>query len=210
MYVCYFAQNKLTQHQHIIKSSFLCPFSFCFIFLFFQRLYKNTTSFAAITHLTPWKKLDMVMEITKHYDPLFETKSATERVLFWLYAASIFISICMIWIYRLSYFPLEGETELRWTWLSIFLSELWFSWYWFLTVVISGTHLSSYFQTQTRSQVFILWLVAYIQAQFSWVFTFYYILIFEIPTTPFSYCIRKLQVRGCFAKNRHICLHGWC
>ena len=69
------------------------------------------------------------------YLPLFETRPARGLVLFRLYVASIFIGICFIWFFRVSYFPVEGKTE-RWAWVGIFLAELWFSFYFFITLVV--------------------------------------------------------------------------
>ncbi|XP_031270406.1 cellulose synthase-like protein E1 isoform X2 [Pistacia vera] len=68
---------------------------------------------------------------SKDYVPLFETKPAKGRILFRLYAASVFVAICMIFVYRASYFPssLEGPAIERWAWSGMFLAELWFSWY---------------------------------------------------------------------------------
>ncbi|KAG8478893.1 hypothetical protein CXB51_028737 [Gossypium anomalum] len=37
-------------------------------------------------------------------------------------------------MYRIRYFPIGGKAE-RWTWIGLFLSELWFSFYWLLTTV---------------------------------------------------------------------------
>lgn len=74
---------------------------------------------------------------SKDYVPFFDTKPAKGRVLFRLYAASMFVAICMVFAYRVSYFPssLEGQLVERWAWSGMFLAELWFSWYWFLILV---------------------------------------------------------------------------
>ncbi|MBA0860712.1 hypothetical protein Goshw_020408, partial [Gossypium schwendimanii] len=69
-----------------------------------------------------------------NYVPLFETKQVKGRVLFRCIAASIFLGICFIVIYRVIFFPVGGKAE-RWTWIGQFLSELWFCFYWFLTTV---------------------------------------------------------------------------
>ncbi|KAK6289067.1 hypothetical protein POUND7_000608 [Theobroma cacao] len=68
------------------------------------------------------------------YVPLFETRPFKGRILFRLFAASIFVGICFICIYRVRFLPEEGKVE-RWTWIGLFLAELWFSFYWFLTAV---------------------------------------------------------------------------
>ncbi|TYI02468.1 hypothetical protein ES332_A11G269300v1 [Gossypium tomentosum] len=70
----------------------------------------------------------------KEYVPLFETRKVKGRILFRCIAASIFLGICFIIMYRIRYFPVGGKAE-RWTWIGLFLSELWFSFYWLLTTV---------------------------------------------------------------------------
>ncbi|CAK7323343.1 unnamed protein product [Dovyalis caffra] len=69
------------------------------------------------------------------YLPLFETKSSRRHFLLKLYVLSIFAAICMIWVYRVSYLPVEGVLE-RWTWIGMFFAELWFSFYWFITHLV--------------------------------------------------------------------------
>ncbi|KAB2049515.1 hypothetical protein ES319_A13G181900v1 [Gossypium barbadense] len=66
------------------------------------------------------------------YLPLFETRPARGLVFFRSYAASIFIGICFICFHRVSYFPV---TE-RWVWVGMFVAELWFSFYFFITVIV--------------------------------------------------------------------------
>ncbi|XP_040965136.1 cellulose synthase-like protein E1 isoform X3 [Gossypium hirsutum] len=66
------------------------------------------------------------------YLPLFETRPARGLVFFRSYAASIFIGICFICFHRVSYFPV---TE-RWVWVGMFVAELWFSFYFFVTVIV--------------------------------------------------------------------------
>ncbi|XP_022719962.1 cellulose synthase-like protein E6 [Durio zibethinus] len=68
------------------------------------------------------------------YLPLFETKPVRGRILFRLFAASILVGICFICVYRIRFFPVGGKVE-KWSWIGLFLSELWFSFYWFLTIV---------------------------------------------------------------------------
>ncbi|XP_021281864.1 cellulose synthase-like protein E6 [Herrania umbratica] len=69
------------------------------------------------------------------YLPLFATRPARGLVLFRSYASSIFIGICFICFYRVSYCPVEGKIE-RWAWIGMFLAELWFSFYFFITAVV--------------------------------------------------------------------------
>ncbi|KAK7847684.1 cellulose synthase-like protein e1 [Quercus suber] len=67
--------------------------------------------------------------------PLFATKSAKGRILFQLYAILIFVGVCLIFLYRLSHIPRREEAG-RWAWIGLFLSELRFSFYWFLTTFV--------------------------------------------------------------------------
>ncbi|XP_016723283.1 cellulose synthase-like protein E1 [Gossypium hirsutum] len=69
-----------------------------------------------------------------NYVPLFETKQVIGRIFFRCIAASIFLGICFIVMYRVMFFPVGGKAE-RWTWIGLFLSELWFCLYWFFTTV---------------------------------------------------------------------------
>ncbi|RVW87218.1 Cellulose synthase-like protein E6 [Vitis vinifera] len=67
--------------------------------------------------------------------PLFETKAAKGRILFGLYAVSTFVGICLICVYRLTHLPEEGKVG-RWAWIGLFLSELGYILYWFITVTV--------------------------------------------------------------------------
>ncbi|KAF9679331.1 hypothetical protein SADUNF_Sadunf06G0003900 [Salix dunnii] len=69
------------------------------------------------------------------YLPLFETKSPGRPFLIKLYVLTIFVAVCMIWVYRVRYLPVEGVLE-RWTWIGMFFAELWFSIYWFITHLV--------------------------------------------------------------------------
>ncbi|CAL8160029.1 unnamed protein product [Prunus armeniaca] len=64
--------------------------------------------------------------------PLFETKKAQGRVLFRIFAASIFAGICLIWVYRVSHIPKAGEDG-RFAWIGLLGAEIWFGFYWLLT-----------------------------------------------------------------------------
>ncbi|XP_008811269.2 cellulose synthase-like protein E6 isoform X3 [Phoenix dactylifera] len=63
--------------------------------------------------------------------PLFETKGEKGRIWYKLYAFSVFVGLCLIWVYRASHIPKLGE-EGRWIWLGLFGAELWFGFYWVL------------------------------------------------------------------------------
>ncbi|XP_077216801.1 cellulose synthase-like protein E6 isoform X2 [Tasmannia lanceolata] len=62
--------------------------------------------------------------------PLFETKEAKGRSVYKLYAFTVFVGICWVWVYRWSYIPREGG---RWAWLGLFAAELWFGFMWMLS-----------------------------------------------------------------------------
>lgn len=64
--------------------------------------------------------------------PLFETRRATGRVLYRLFAASVFVGICLILGYRVSQLPNDQEHG-KWFWFGMFAAELWFGFYWVLT-----------------------------------------------------------------------------
>ncbi|KAA8519230.1 hypothetical protein F0562_013486 [Nyssa sinensis] len=66
------------------------------------------------------------------YLPLFETKAVKGRVLYKLYAVSVFVGICLICVYRVKHLPAPGELG-RWAWIGLFMAELWFSFYWIVT-----------------------------------------------------------------------------
>ncbi|XP_058112667.1 cellulose synthase-like protein E6 [Magnolia sinica] len=64
------------------------------------------------------------------YAPLFETQEAKGRIAFKIYAISVFVGVCMTWMYRATHVPKEG---LRWAWFGIFGAEIWFGIYWIFT-----------------------------------------------------------------------------
>ncbi|GMY30930.1 cellulose synthase-like protein E6 [Fagus crenata] len=64
--------------------------------------------------------------------PLFETKEARFRGAYKVFVSTVFVGICLIWVYRLTHIPRAGEKG-RWAWIGMFMAELWFSLYWILT-----------------------------------------------------------------------------
>ena len=66
------------------------------------------------------------------YVPLFETKKVKGSVIYKLFAVSIFVGICLIFVYRFSHIPREGEDG-RWAWIGLCAAELWFSLFWVCT-----------------------------------------------------------------------------
>ncbi|KAI3434149.1 2OG-FeII_Oxy_2 domain-containing protein [Psidium guajava] len=73
--------------------------------------------------------------VEKSPAPLFETKPAKNLSIFRLYAVSVFASIIFIFYYRVHHLP-EPNTAAKWAWLGAFFSELWFTFYWLVTVVV--------------------------------------------------------------------------
>ncbi|CAL5202371.1 unnamed protein product [Lathyrus oleraceus] len=69
------------------------------------------------------------------YTPLFETKKGRGRVIYRLFAISIFVAICFIWLYRFNHIISQQEEDdgRKWIWLGLLASELWFGFYWILT-----------------------------------------------------------------------------
>ncbi|KAK6230067.1 hypothetical protein QUC31_001585 [Theobroma cacao] len=68
---------------------------------------------------------------------LFETKEAKGRLAFRLFSSSIFIGICLIWLYRLMNVPAAEEGRARWgCWIGMFMAEFGFGLYWILTQAI--------------------------------------------------------------------------
>lgn len=64
--------------------------------------------------------------------PLYETKEARHKVAYKLFASTIFVGICLIWVYRLKHIPSAGEGG-RWAWIGMFAAEFWFGLYWIIT-----------------------------------------------------------------------------
>ncbi|CAN4096876.1 unnamed protein product [Withania somnifera] len=64
--------------------------------------------------------------------PLFESKAARGRKMYKLFASTMFVGICLIWLYRLINMPRRGESG-RLAWIVMFLAELCFGFYWIIT-----------------------------------------------------------------------------
>ncbi|KAL3537194.1 hypothetical protein ACH5RR_000560 [Cinchona calisaya] len=66
---------------------------------------------------------------------LFETKAAkggSSAVAYKFFAFTVFVSIILIWLYRLICIPGAGEGG-RWVWICMFVSEILFGLYWIIT-----------------------------------------------------------------------------
>ncbi|CAK8565759.1 unnamed protein product [Lathyrus sativus] len=68
----------------------------------------------------------------EEYYPLFETRKGSGRFIFIIFSFSVFVGICSIWIYRLSYISKEFEDGNWIVWIGLLFAELWFGFYWFL------------------------------------------------------------------------------
>lgn len=65
-----------------------------------------------------------------NYVPLFETKGAKGRKLYWVYAISVLIGILFICFHRVSnVLPIKG----RWGWIGLLMAEVWYICYWIIT-----------------------------------------------------------------------------
>ena len=64
--------------------------------------------------------------------PLFETKLVKGNVAYKIYAITVFVGICLIWLYRFMHIP-RAQEPARWAWIGMFMAELWFGFYWIIT-----------------------------------------------------------------------------
>ncbi|KAF6153812.1 hypothetical protein GIB67_001045 [Kingdonia uniflora] len=74
--------------------------------------------------------------------PLFETKRGKGRIVYRLFAASIFVGICLIWVYRAANIPKEGARRLFW--IGLFGAELWFGFFWIITQSVRWNNIYRY------------------------------------------------------------------
>ncbi|XVF56880.1 hypothetical protein PTKIN_Ptkin06aG0155800 [Pterospermum kingtungense] len=97
----------------------------------------------------------MLEQMAKNdYVPLFATRQLKGRTLFRSFAASILVGICFIFVYRVRFYPSESGKLERWSWIGLFLAELWFSFYWFLTSVCRWNSVHRFPYTGRLSQRF--------------------------------------------------------
>ncbi|XP_059666571.1 cellulose synthase-like protein E1 [Cornus florida] len=67
-----------------------------------------------------------------YYVPLFETERGKGRMMYRIFATSMFVCIVLIWVYRASHVPTWSEDG-RLGWMGLFGAELWFGLYWVVT-----------------------------------------------------------------------------
>ncbi|XP_057440990.1 cellulose synthase-like protein E6 [Lotus japonicus] len=65
--------------------------------------------------------------------PLFETKEARFQGVYKVFASTIFAGITLIWAYRLINIPQQQGRLWWWAWITLFMSELAFGFYWIIT-----------------------------------------------------------------------------
>ncbi|GMN68343.1 hypothetical protein TIFTF001_037398 [Ficus carica] len=73
---------------------------------------------------------------------LFETREARFRGVYRVFASTIMVGICLIWLYRLMNIPRSRrdhdyddyhQTAGRWAWIGMFMAEIGFGLYWIIT-----------------------------------------------------------------------------
>ncbi|KAF5950407.1 hypothetical protein HYC85_012400 [Camellia sinensis] len=66
---------------------------------------------------------------------LFETRVGKKsRVAYRIFGFTVFIGICVIWVYRLTHIPIAEQG--RWAWIGMFMAELWSGFYWIITLSV--------------------------------------------------------------------------
>jgi hypothetical protein len=63
---------------------------------------------------------------------LFASEKKKGMLAYRLYATSILVGTCLIWLYRASHMPSKGEKG-RWPWIGITLAEIFYGVYWTAT-----------------------------------------------------------------------------
>ncbi|PKA49154.1 Cellulose synthase-like protein E6 [Apostasia shenzhenica] len=66
---------------------------------------------------------------------LFEIRGGKGRLWWWFYVGSVLLGFVLIWVYRAAHLPEAGEKG-RWAWTAVFAAELWFGFYWLLTLSV--------------------------------------------------------------------------
>ncbi|KAG0490411.1 hypothetical protein HPP92_007274 [Vanilla planifolia] len=66
---------------------------------------------------------------------LLEVKEGKGNVWLWLYTGSVLLGLLLIYAYRASHLPAAGEKG-RWAWIAVFAAELWFGFYWFISLSV--------------------------------------------------------------------------
>uniref|UniRef100_A0A0E0K4P1 Uncharacterized protein n=1 Tax=Oryza punctata TaxID=4537 RepID=A0A0E0K4P1_ORYPU len=70
--------------------------------------------------------------------PLFATEKPRRMAMaaYRLFAATVFAGVLLIWLYRATHLPAAGGGVRRWAWLGMLAAELWFGFYWVLTLSV--------------------------------------------------------------------------
>lgn len=118
---------------------------------------------------------------------LFETERGKGRKIYRVFAATVFVSVVWIWVYRAT---LMAPASGRWFWIGSFAAELWFGLYWMLTQSVrwNPTHRRTFKQRLTQRSTFyfsyccswfsifnsyILWKINNLAVFFSLIFYYY-------------------------------------
>ncbi|GJM86691.1 hypothetical protein PR202_ga02575 [Eleusine coracana subsp. coracana] len=70
--------------------------------------------------------------------PLFATEKPARMAAYAyrLFASTIFAGVLLIWLYRATHVPPRSSSARRWAWLWLSAAELWFGFYWLLTLSV--------------------------------------------------------------------------
>ncbi|PSS24753.1 Cellulose synthase-like protein [Actinidia chinensis var. chinensis] len=85
------------------------------------------------------------------YLPLFETRVARGRIVYLVYAVSVMIGICAVFVYRATHLPAATQAG-RWAWMGLFMAEVWFTLYWLITQSVRWTPIYRYTFKDRHSQ----------------------------------------------------------
>ncbi|KAG8072216.1 hypothetical protein GUJ93_ZPchr0006g42745 [Zizania palustris] len=72
------------------------------------------------------------------WSPLFATEKPNRMAVaaYRLFAGTVFAGVLLIWLYRVTHLPPRGGSVQRWAWLGMLAAELWFGFYWVLTLSV--------------------------------------------------------------------------
>ncbi|XP_039028210.1 cellulose synthase-like protein E6 [Hibiscus syriacus] len=87
--------------------------------------------------------------------PLFETRPVKGRFVFKLFIISVTVGIGFICAYRLRFFPVASGKRERCAWIGLFLCELWFSFYWFITLICRWNPVYRFLHKNRLSQRYV-------------------------------------------------------
>jgi hypothetical protein len=70
--------------------------------------------------------------------PLFETEkpAVVAAYAYRLFAGTVFAGLLLVWLYRATHLPPRSSGARWWAWLGLSAAELWFCFYWVLTLSV--------------------------------------------------------------------------